>query len=67
MHHNWFSRLTGFNEEAYATTQAQMEVQVVQRVASVPGCLTLFQNRSRAGFEEGAATFDQQIIHTSLP
>lgn len=27
MHHNWFSRLTGFNEEAYATTQAQMEVQ----------------------------------------
>ncbi|QBM29156.1 hypothetical protein [Hydrogenophaga pseudoflava] len=27
MHNNWFSRLTGFNEEAYATTQAQMEVQ----------------------------------------
>ena len=27
MHHNWFSRLTGFNEEAYATTQAQLEVQ----------------------------------------
>ena len=27
MHHNWFNRLTGFNEEAYATTQAQLEVQ----------------------------------------
>lgn len=27
MNDNWFSRLTGFNEEAYATTQAQLEVQ----------------------------------------
>lgn len=27
MHDNWFSRLTGFNEEAYAPTQAQLEVQ----------------------------------------
>ena len=27
MHNNWFSRLTGFNEEAYATTQTQLEVQ----------------------------------------
>ena len=24
---NWFSRLTGFNEDSYATTQAQLEVQ----------------------------------------
>ena len=63
MHHNWFSRLTGFNEDSYATTQAQLEVQGNTLRSKVNGrsfgvgqfeMVSLADLRLRVGQDKGA-------------